>query len=123
MDDGLTRVYTMLRDPKRPTLDCAVESLVSFLGEAMGVPYHIGRRAVTVIMPERVGDAGWFAANVLKYEDMVGAASEPAVRRTVSHMAELFSDAGGDPGVLGWGVLESRLEDWCVPYDLWRCEQ
>ena len=64
-----------------------------------------------------------FAANVLKYEDMVGAASEPAVRRTVSHMTELFSDAGGDSGVLGWGVLESRLEDWCVPYDLWRREQ
>ena len=121
MDEGLTRAYIMLRDSKRPTLDCAVESLAAFLGEVMGVPHHVGRRTVTVFLPEREGDRGWFDANVLKYEDMIGAASDAAVRRTVARMRELFSEAGGSPDRLGWSILESRLEAWCVPYDLWRC--
>lgn len=118
-DSAPQRLYTMVRRPDRAVLDHALEAFAMFLHDAVGAPVHIGERTVSVLMPGWEGDVGWYRGNVDRFEDMVGASSQAAARRRADNAADLYRRAGGEPELIGWRVLESKLAEWCVPYDSW----
>ena len=97
----------------------AVETVLEFLKDTMGVDYFDGRNSYAIRLPDTPGDADWLRKNCIGEGDIVGSTSINDSAERARRCAERYEEKKAGTDRVGHSILGYYLEHFYMKYDIW----